>query len=49
MRTLVGHWCRVGSVAFSRVGDRVVSGSFDHRVKIWNAETEAEVSSHACT
>ena len=49
MRTLTGHTGWVRSVAFSRDGKRVVSGSEDNRVKIWNTETGAEVSSHrAC-
>ena len=50
MRTLTGHSGPVFSVVFSRDGNRVVSGSNDRLVKIWNAETGAEVSSHgACT
>jgi len=49
MRTLTGHSGIVFSVAFSRDGKRVVSGSDDDFVKIWNTETGAEVSSHACT
>jgi WD40 repeat protein len=39
----------VRSVAFSRDGKRIVSGSDDNLVKIWNTETGVEVSSHACT
>ena len=35
----------VYTVAFSADGTRVVSGSFDGYVKIWNAATGAEVSS----
>jgi len=49
MRTLSGHSGTVFWVAFSRDGNRVVSGSLDKLVKIWNTETGAEVSSHACT
>ena len=49
MRTLSGHKGLVRSVAFSRDGKRVVSGSHDSLVKIWNVETGVEVSSHACT
>jgi len=49
MRTLTGHSGMVTSVAFSRDGNRVVSGSSDKLVKIWNTVTGAEVSSHACT
>ena len=37
------------SIAFSRDGTRVVSGSNSNHVKIWDAETGAEVSSHPCT
>ena len=42
----MGHSGAVYSVAFSRDGKSVVSGSSDHLVKIWSAETGAEVSSH---
>jgi len=49
MRTLTGHAGSVESVAFSRDGDRIVSGSDDTFVKIWDTETGALVSSHACT
>ena len=48
MCTLAGHSDPVISVAFSRDGKRVVSGSDDNLVKIWNTETGDEVSSHAC-
>jgi WD40 repeat protein len=50
MRTLTGHSDIVFSVAFSQDGNRVVSGSSDNLVKIWDTETGAEVSSHGpCT
>ena len=50
MRTLTGHSDEVSSVHFSRDGTRVVSGSADHLVKIWDIATGAEVSSlGACT
>jgi len=50
MRTLTGHSNRVNSVDFSRDGKRIVSGSDDKLVKIWDTVTGAEVSSHgACT
>ena len=43
--TLTGHAHYVSSVAFSPCGKWVVSGSWDKLVKVWNAETGAEVSS----
>ena len=49
MHTLTGHSDMVQSVAFSRDGNRVVSGSHDDLVKIWDTETGTEVRSHACT
>ena len=45
VRTLTGHSGTVHSVAFSPDGTRVVSGSADMLVKIWDAETGAEVRS----
>ena len=45
MHTLTGHSGRVLSVTICPNGTRVVSGSRDKRVKIWNAETGALVSS----
>jgi len=49
-RTLTGHSRAVLSVAFSRDGRWIVSGSEDMLVKIWDAETGAEVCSHGgCT
>ena len=45
MHSLRGHSGGVRSVAFSPNGTRVVSGSDDNLVKIWNAETGAQVSS----
>ena len=45
VRTLRGHSHRVISVAFSPDGTRIVSGSTDRLVKIWDAETGAEVRS----
>ena len=44
VRTLTGHLKGVHSVAISPNGKRVVSGSADNLVKIWNAETEPAVS-----
>jgi WD40 repeat protein len=45
VRTLTGHSRPVRSVAFSPNGNRVVSGSDDKLVKIWDTETGAEVGS----
>ena len=45
VHTLTGHSHMVQSVALSRDGTRVASGSWDNLVKIWNAETGALVSS----
>jgi len=42
---VAGHSGTVNSIAISPDGKRVVSGSDDKRVKMWNAETGAEVSS----
>ena len=47
MYALSGHAGSVRSVAISRDGKRVASASFDKLVKIWNAETGAEVSIRA--
>ena len=46
--TMIGHSSAPVSVAFSRDGKRVVSGSLDKLVKIWNTETGAEVSLLEC-
>ena len=43
MRTLSGHVGQVLSVAFSPDGTRVISGSEDNLVNIWNAKTGAKV------
>ena len=42
--TLAGHSDYVTSVAISADGKRVVSGSQDETVKIWDVETATEVS-----
>jgi WD40 repeat protein len=42
--TLRGHSNVVKSVVFSLDGKRVVSGSDDTLVKLWDAEARAEVS-----
>ena len=50
MRTLTGHSDSVTSVAFSADGNRVVSGSEDALVKIWDADKGSEVCDHGeCT
>ena len=47
---LTGHAGEVNMVEFSPCGKRIVSGSDDGMVKIWDAATGAEVSSHqGCT
>ena len=43
--TLAGHSGLVFAVAFSADGKRIVSGSADKLVKIWDAATGAQVSS----
>ena len=40
--TLKGHLGRVFSVSFSPDGKRIVSGSFDKTVKVWDAQTGQE-------
>ena len=47
---LKGHSDSVTSVSFSRDGKRVVSGSFDETVRIWDAETgqqQQELKGHS--
>ena len=44
VHTLAGHSRDVTSVAISADGKRVVSGSEDKTVKIWDLETGTEVS-----
>ena len=44
MHTLTGHSGLLYSVVFSPDGKHVASGSADNSVKIWSAETGAEVS-----
>jgi WD40 repeat protein len=40
--TLHGHSSSVNSVAFSPDGSRIVSGSFDNTLKVWDAESGKE-------
>jgi len=44
MRLFVGHTDFVTSVVFSPEGKRIVSGSYDQRILVWNSETGAVVS-----
>ena len=39
MYLMSGHADVVKSVAFSAHGSKVVSGSFDYSIKIWNADS----------
>ena len=39
MNTLKGHNNIVRSVAFSNMVDKIVSGSDDYTIKIWDSET----------
>jgi WD40 repeat protein len=43
--TLTGHSGEVNSVAYSPDGTRVVSGSHDNTVMMWDVQTGMEVSS----
>ena len=44
VRTLVGHTSTVGAVAYSPDGTRIVSGSADHTLKVWDAASGAELA-----
>ena len=43
VQKLEGHKLDVLSVAFSQDGSHVVSGSYDHTIRIWNASTGKQV------
>ena len=43
LRTLKGHSAEVVSVAFSSDGKTLVSGSFDHTIKLWVVASGSEL------
>ncbi|MBE9198097.1 serine/threonine protein kinase [Nodularia sp. LEGE 06071] len=48
IRTLSGHSDCVRSVAFSRDGQFLASGSFDKTIKLWNVSTGKEIYTLSC-
>ena len=46
LKKLKGHTCFINSVAFSNDGTRIVSGSYDKSVQIWDALTSVELKGH---
>ncbi|MEI3649278.1 MAG: hypothetical protein V6D39_04700 [Dolichospermum lemmermannii FEM_B0920] len=44
LRTLTGHSSYVQAVAVTADGKRVISGSWDNTVKVWNLETGEEIA-----
>lgn len=47
IRKLEGHTNRVFSAAFSPDGERIVSASSDHTVRIWNTLSGKEESANS--
>lgn len=47
IKNLIGHTDSVLSYAFSPDGKRIVSGSLDKTLKVWDAETEEETATLA--
>ena len=45
LRTLAGHTNAVYSVAFSPDGSKIVSGSFDNTIRLWDAATGQQIGS----
>jgi WD40 repeat protein/serine/threonine protein kinase len=43
LKTLRGHLAPVVAVAFSPDGQRIVTGSYDHTARVWDAEQGAEL------
>lgn len=39
----MGHTAEIVSLNFNTAGDRVITGSFDHTVKVWDVKTGAYV------
>ena len=43
-RTLEGHTDTVGAVAVTADGQRIISGSYDHTVRVWNLASGTELA-----
>ncbi|KAF2621070.1 Pfs, NACHT and WD domain protein [Macroventuria anomochaeta] len=48
LQTLEGHVGSVSSVAFSAVGDRLASASFDETMRVWDAQTGQLLQTLTC-